>query len=328
MRRPLAALLTALLALSLTACDAGDETSETAEASILATPWPLAWLAAQVAPEAEVATLGAAGQDPHDLDLSPAERALLAEADLVVHLGEIGFQPQVESALSRREGPVVAVTEAAPSLLRRPRDVAGPTPPAEDEHADDEHADDEHAEEEHADASMTIDPHVWFEPRILAETALAIGAELAEQQPARAERHLERAAAVATDLRSLAAELDETLTGCRRDVVIVSHEAYGYLLAPRGITQIGISGTGGHGEVSPARLAELTSRIQAEQLPAVLAEPVEGRAPAEALAREAGVPLLEIDPLEAPGQEAREEGLPALLRQQAAVFAGALGCEG
>jgi zinc transport system substrate-binding protein len=106
----------------------------------------------------------------------------------------------------------------------------------------------------------------------------------------------------------------------------VSHEAYAYLLEPRGFEQAGVSGAGGHGDASPQRLAELVERIRADGIPAVLAEPLEGRSDAEALAREAGVELLEIDPLEIGTDELDALGYPAALRQQAEAFATALQC--
>jgi len=79
---------------------------------------------------------------------------------------------------------------------------------------------------------------------------------------------------------------------------------------------------------SPADLAALTQEIRDEGIPAVLAEPFEGRSDAEALAREAGLDVLEINPLEVVTPEEHEIGYPDLLRQQASTFATALRCAG
>jgi zinc transport system substrate-binding protein len=132
--------------------------------------------------------------------------------------------------------------------------------------------------------------------------------------------------ALREELRSVDAELDALLSDCRFDTAIVSHEAYEYLLASRGLAQEGISGAGGHGEASPQRIAELSAEIQEWGVPAVLAEPLHGRDDAEALAAESGADLLDIDPLEIGTDGHFERGYIELLREQGEQFAAALDC--
>lgn len=315
----LTALFTCLV-LTVAACGRAATRDPADDAVVIAAaPWALEWLASQVAPGARVEGLGQAGQDPHELDLTPAERQLLDGADVIVYVGQVGFQPQVEEAVAQRPRAGVAITEAAGDLVL----TAG-------EHGDthgDEHGDEAHAEDDHADpAEAGIDPHVWLDPRILASAAPLIAERLAAADPGNAPEYARNAEAVARDLDALHAELDGLLSGCRHRAAVVGHEAFAYLLRPRGLDQTGISGTAGHGETSPARLAELAGAIREAGIPAVLTEPVEGRDAAEALAREAGVALRVVDTLESPEPPARERGYPALLREQAAAFAQALEC--
>jgi zinc transport system substrate-binding protein len=281
----------------------------------VATIFPLAWMAEQIGPGAEVVFLGARGQDPHDLELSPGDRGTLETADVVLYPGAIGFQPQVERAVESSGGVVVSMAEAAgPGALRQ---------------LDDDHDDDD--ADDHADDDQTgegVDPHVWFAPAAMARVAEAIGEAFARADPDAGQAYRSNAAALHDQLVDLDAEIDDLLSGCRLTTAIVSHEAYAYLLEPRGLQQEGISGAAGHGEASPGRLADLTERIRDERIPAVLAEPVEGRADAEALAAEAGVDLLDIEPLEVVTGEQHAIGYPTLLRQQAETFAAALDCPG
>jgi zinc transport system substrate-binding protein len=289
-----------------------------------------------------VRLLTSSGQDPHDLELSPADRALIETADIVIYMGDIDFQPQVEAAVGDAAGEVVSVAEVVGAGNLRDfdghsHDEDGDT--HEDEGEDDGHGhgdDDGHGDEEdvradddgHGDEPAAVDPHIWFDAAIMAEVAEAIGEALAAVDPDRAEEYGEAAGAVHDELVALDAELDELLGGCARDTAIVSHAAYAYLLEPRGLEQEGISGAGGHGDASPQRLATLHDRIRGEGIPAVLAEPLEGRADAEALAREAGVELLEIDPLEVGTDGLLAQGYADALRAQAEVFAEALECGG
>lgn len=128
--------------------------------------------------------------------------------------------------------------------------------------------------------------------------------------------------------RTATGDLEATLGGeCRFDEAIVSHAAYGYLLEPFGKQQHAVTGVGAEGDASAGELAEIVEEIRAEGFTHVLAEPVEGRAGAEAVVAESGVELLEILPLDAVSAEQAEVGLPDLVREQATAFATALGCE-
>lgn len=286
--------LALLLALVATACaGAGSERPR-----IVATVYPLVWLAQQVAPDAEVTGLVTGGQDAHDVDLSPQQRAQLEAADVVAYLGPIGFQPQVESAVGTLDVPTADAAAAIGQDRLLPAEGGG------------------------------HDPHLWFDADLLATVALALGEAAAAADPGAAPEYQANAERVAAELRGLADEVGALLADCRFDQVIVSHEAYAYLLVPHGLEQLGVSHAGGHDQASPQRLAELVAAIRAEQVPAVLTEPVEGRTDAEALAREAGVDLVEIYSLDIVDEAQAAKGFPQLLREQAAAVAQAAGCEG
>jgi zinc transport system substrate-binding protein len=153
------------------------------------------------------------------------------------------------------------------------------------------------------------------------------GRAFSAADPDNAATYERNAADVAAELQALAGDLEATLGGeCRFDEAIVSHAAYGYLLAPFGKDQHAVTDVGAESDASAAELAEIVREIRAEGFTHVLAEPSEGRDGAEAVVREAGVELLEIVPLEAVTDEQAATGLPDLVRAQAASFATALGC--
>lgn len=282
------------------------------EVSAVAAAYPLAWVAEQVAPQAGVSLLTAGGLEAHDLELTPEQRGAIERADVVLFVGDIGFQPQVEQAAASASGEVVSLAEVAGDRV---------LVPAEDPHAEEGEHGEEHGEQ------GAVDPHMWFDPEIMADMAQRTGEAFAAADPGNAETYSQNAAAVGDHLRALDAELDEILGGeCRFDEAIVSHQAYGYLLRPYGHTQHGITGVSPEAGASSAQLSELVEEIRREGIEYVLAEPVEGRADAEAVAREAGVRLLEVSPLDAVAEEQAGSGLPDLVRQQARLFATALGC--
>lgn len=290
-----------LLAVTAAACGsagAGGGDSEGPDA--VAAVYPLAWLAEQVAPEADVTYLAAGGEDPHDLELGPADRAALEQADVAVYLGAIDFQPQIEDALAvRSEGVVAAAEVLGEELLLTIPDTDG-----------------------------VVDPHLWFDPVLLAELVEPVAAAFAAADPDGAQEYGSRAETTREALLELADELEARLADCRHGQIIVSHEAYAYLTVPYGLEQRGISPPGGHSEASPEDLATLAATVRDEGIPAVLTEPVEGRTDAEAVAREAGVELIDIYSLDIVDEEAAERGFPELLIEQAEAVARAAECAG
>ena len=309
-------LVAAATALLLTGC--GRQAAVTAQdgggapLTAAAAVFPLAWLAGEVAPDARVELLSEGSLEAHDIELSPGQRAAVQTADVVLYLGDIDYQPQVEAAAQAAEGQVVDVTEVAGEqrLL-----LAGADPHPHADEGDD-----------HADGEQ-LDPHLWFDAAVMADVALRTGEAFAAADPARADVYRANARAVADDLRALESELDRLLGGdCRLDEAIVSHIAYTYLVQPHGKELNGIGGVDPEAGASGAQLAELVREVHEEGITHVLAEPVEGRQDAEALAREAGVELLEVHPLDAVTPEQADASFVDLVREQAETFATAYDC--
>ena len=329
-----------------------------ADLEVAAAVYPLAWVAREVAPFAEVELLNEGGQDAHDLDLSPLQRAGIETADVVLYTGDLDYQPQVEAAIESAEGQVVDASEAAgeaalipasesgdahghevvdededpdeaeaaaapsPSGAAATSPSGGPAEGAEDEAQEDEAHEDEAAE------YQAIDPHLWFSPSIMARVAVATGEAFAEADPDNAEEYRTSAARVRDELMALGGQVADLLgeAECLFDEAVVSHAAYGYLLEPYDKRQHAITDVGAEADASAGELADVVREIRDQGFRYVLTEPVEGRAGAEAVAEEAGVELLEVVPLDAVTDDQAERGLPALVLAQARRFSIALGC--
>jgi zinc transport system substrate-binding protein len=249
-RCPLVPLLAVPLLLSgcgTQAASSSDDLATTQDAAAgagltaVAAVYPFAWLAQQVAPGAEVDLLQGA-QEAHDLDLSPMQRAAVETADVVLFTGPIDYQPQVEQAVRSARGAVVSASEVAGEDALLPA-AAGAHDHDEEQHgseSDESQPDEPHGEAAHSSAGETpegeveaVDPHLWFDPAIMAEVALATGEAFAQADPGEAATYRSNATQVAAQLRSLDSELAGLLGGqCRFDEAIVSHAAYGYLLTP------------------------------------------------------------------------------------------------
>ena len=78
--------------------------------TIVASFYPLAFVAERVAGDRwDVLDLTPPGTEAHDVELSLEDRAAIEDAEVVLYLGDYGFQPQVEAAVEEATGTVVAV---------------------------------------------------------------------------------------------------------------------------------------------------------------------------------------------------------------------------
>jgi zinc transport system substrate-binding protein len=265
----LALIGTAGLFLLAGACS---DTAAGSERTAVASFYPLAFAAERVSgPGWEVLDLTPPGAEAHDVELSIESRAAIEDAELVLYLGDLGFQPQVEGAVREAGGEVVAAAEGLELT----------------EAQDDD-------EEEAA-----LDPHIWLDPIAFGEIVDRVGQGFAAADPEGTDQYVDRAAALGTEMEILDARYRSSLQGCAFDTIVVSHEAFGYLAARYGIEQAGLAGIEPEGEATAGRLGEAGELLREGRAGAVFYEAGgEAQRVAETVADDAGVPALPLYTLE------------------------------
>lgn len=257
--------------------------------SVVAGFYPLAWAAGRIAgPGADVVNLTPAGAEPHDLELTPSDVEAIDRAQLVLYLGN-GFQPAVEKAVEARSGRSLDLLDGQQL--------------------------DPGAGEEQGE----LDPHVWLDPVRFARVVVAIGGAL-HREPA--------AEAVAGRLRRLDMEYRQGLSDCERDELVTSHAAFGYLAKRYGLRQIALAGLSPEAEPSPKDLEALVDEVRASGATTVFTEPLVSSRIADTVAREAGVGVAELDPIEGLSESRLSAGEDYLsvMRSNLAALRKALGC--
>ncbi|WP_030485470.1 metal ABC transporter substrate-binding protein [Nocardioides aequoreus] len=335
--RVLAALATSTLLTVTSGCaafsdDAAGATEAGGDLRVVASFYPLQYVAQQVAGErADVASLTQPGGEPHDLELAPRQTAEIAEADLLVY--ESGFQPAVDDSVEQNAtGETLDATEVVD--LRPLEDDHAEDEHTEDEHTGEEHAhEDEHAEEEHADEGHAeddhdhgdVDPHFWQDPARMADLGDAVAERLADVDPDHADEYAANAADLRAELEELDAAYAETLASCERDTVVVSHDAFGYL-DKYGLELEAINGLSPGAEPTPSDLARLQDLIEDEGITTVFSERLVSARLAESLASDAGVETAVLDPIEGLSDETADEDYVSLMRANLEALAQANGC--
>lgn len=292
-RRRLVALavLAMPLPLAFAGCAALDGDSEDG-LQVAAAFYPLQYVSERVAGDlAEVDNLTIPGKEPHDLELTVSETALITQADLVVF--EDGFQPAVDDGIDQNAtGTELDVTSAADLL------------PSDD---------------------GDRDPHFWQDPLRMAAVGDAVADELAELAPDHADDFRANAADLRADLEALDAEYAEGLADCDLDTVVVSHDAFGYL-AKYGLHLAPVAGLSPDAEPTLNDLADLQQLIDDEGITTVFSETLGSPRFTRPLAEDLGLRTDVLDPLEGLASEDDSSDYLSLMRDNLASLQEANGC--
>ncbi len=280
--------------------DVGSGGTDGGRVAVLASFYPLQFVAAEVGGErVDVSSMTPPSAEPHDLELSPAQVAELSSADLVVY--QSGFQAAVDEAVEQTEpAHVVDATQAAG--LGEGGTHADGAPGADADHEGEEEGE-AHADE-HAHGSL--DPHFWLDPTLMPDVADAVADALTEVDPDGADTYRANADALGERFTALDEAYRTGLAACERDVIVTSHEAFGYLAQRYGLEQVGISGVDPEAEPSPARLREVGALVRESGVTTIFFETLVSPKVAETLADDLGVGTAVLDPLEGLTDDAQD----------------------
>lgn len=311
---PLAALTT-LLSLGATACGSSGDGGAAEGTRVLASFYPMAWVAEQTGGDAiTVTNLTKPGAEPHDLELTPRQITDIGRAKLVLYIK--GIQPAVDAAVQEhakdRSIDAMGLVKALPAA-------------EEDEAAHAAEAKAGSAEEEHGHTELPYDPHIWLDPSRLATVATAVGERLAKADATNAAAYRRNAGDLAARLTALDGEFRTGLATCRQRKIVTSHDAFGYLVNRYNLSQVSISGLSPESEPSPKRLAELSQEVKTSGVTTVFTETLASPKVADALAKEAGVRTAVLDPVEGVAEGSKDDYFSVMRRNLQALRA-ALTC--
>ena len=312
-KRILAAACAAATALALSACtstaSSGDSSSKDGSLTVMASFYPLKYLAEKVGGEhVSVTSLTPDGAEPHDLELSPKMVDSLSSADAVIYLA--GFQSAVDEAIEQQAPKTVIDVSSAAELVEAGSDAnhpaeeeateetqSGETDAHDHDHEGHDHEGHDHAGHDHHH-DMSADPHFWLDPVRMAKAATLVGDKLAEADSAHADTYKANAKALAEELTTLGDTLVTKTSKCQVKTFVTAHTAFGYLADRTGLTQVGISGLDPESSPSPARLAEIAQIAKEQGVTTIFTEALIDPKVAQTLADDLGITTAVLDPIE------------------------------
>jgi zinc transport system substrate-binding protein len=163
------------------------------------------------------------------------------------------------------------------------------------------------------------DPHVWLDPLRYAKIVARIGEVLGT--PAAADRLVGR-------LTALDREYRRGLAHCRRNEIVTSHEAFGYLAERYGLEQVAITGLSPEAEPEPGKLQDVVELVRMRGVTTIYFETLVSPRIADTVARETGAKTAVLDPIEGLTEDevARGEDYFSLMRTNLRTLCEGLGC--
>lgn len=282
--------------LALAACANGAGAKKDGEIDIVTTFYPVYEFTKQVVgDDANVELLIPAGTEVHDFEPSAKNVAMIQEADAFVYENE-NMETWVPHLLESLDTKKVDVIKATEGMLLLPGGHD------EHEHEGEEH---DHEEEGHHHA---FDPHVWMSPARSVKLVETIRDGLSEKFPEKKEDFGKNAAAYIEKLQALDKEYSDTLSVAKQKYFVTQHTAFAYLALDYGLKHVSITGVSADEDPTPARLAQLTEYIKKYGIKYIYFEENASKSLAETLAKEAGVSLDVLNPLESLTDKAMKDG--------------------
>ncbi|MEI4273144.1 zinc ABC transporter substrate-binding protein [Klenkia sp. LSe6-5] len=310
-RRPTLLAVLAASSLALAACGGGDAANQTAtsEADSANCPGDVLdvvvsvnqWgdIVQQLAGDcANVTTIiNSTALDPHDYEPTTGDIASFEGADLVVVNGA-DYDHWASDAVANLD-PEPAVVDAAEVAGVETEEHAEGEEHADEEHAEDEHADEDHDHEGHSHGG--VNPHLWYSPEYVQETAQAITAELSTLSPDAADYFDERAQAFTEAVQPYDDELT-TLEGLAAGRTYAATETvFDYTAAAIGLTDATPEGyrdaASNESDPAPSDIAAFEAALADGSIDVLVYNTqTEGSVPEQlrAAAESAGVPVVDV----------------------------------
>jgi zinc transport system substrate-binding protein len=230
----------------------------------------------------QVTVLIPPGASPHVFEPSPAAVAGAAKARVLVYVGA-GLDPWVSRLVAQRDPNDPGVVEATAGIPL----IADVEP----------HAHGHHPGKGTAHRHDQGNPHIWLDPVLAQDICRRIAAALMAVDPEHRESYQGNLSRYLAELEALHREIEAAVATFRLKEFVSFHPAFTYFARRYGLTEAGVIEAAPGREPTPGQLRRLVATIRRSGVKAVFAEPQLNPRAAEALAREAGVKVLLLDPL-------------------------------
>ena len=201
------------------------------------------------------------GTDLHTFRPTPQDLARLEKSAVIFYSGA-GLEPWSKQLMADYDAKSVDMSRHVELRYLDGREAAG------HDHGHDGHG---HQLQEQADGGM-VDPHYWLSVSNMIKATKEAEHALSVAMPEHA-RHFHRNSEVyITQLYMLDNRLKEELSACKQPMIVVNHNAFGYMAERYGFEVMALTGLSPESMPSAKRMAELTALVNDKGLNTIFFE--------------------------------------------------------
>jgi zinc transport system substrate-binding protein len=248
--------------------------------NIYASFYPIYFLASEiVGDKGTVISMVPAGAEPHDWEPSPKMVIELSKADMLIYNG-VGMEPWIDKIMPNIDRNKTKIVDASVGieLLKSA-----------------EHEEEEEEENGESHEHGIYDPHIWVSPIRALQQAQTIYEALVKIDPANTKYYGENINQLNLKLTKLDKDIRDATKSFKSNVIVVSHEAFGYFANDYWLEQIAITGINPQAEVSSQKMIELTRICRDKDVKYIFFEKLTSPELSETLAGEVGAGTLVLN---------------------------------
>lgn len=217
---------------------------------IFTTFYPMYYITKEIVKDkADITNMIPAGVEPHDWEPTLKTMAELQNSDIFIYNGA-GMERWAEKVIKNLDPQKTRIVEASKGIEL----IKG----EEESHGNHDHGDN--------------DPHVWVSPINLKKEAQNVLNAIIEIDGENEAFYKENYNKLADSLDKLDSDIRETAKSFKGNIIVTSHEAFGYFAKEYGLIQIPIRGISPEQEPSPAKLAEIVNLCRKNNIKYVFVE--------------------------------------------------------
>lgn len=231
----------------------------------------------------------------HGWEPSAKDIADVQKADMFIYSGP-GLEKWVDDLIANGtiSGNIISASEGLDLLT------------ASHSHDHEDHDHEDHDHEDHDKESF--DPHIWLSLRNAQIILENIKNSLVDLDPVNKDFYEANCQERTEAFKALDEKFTDSLANTKRDSIVVSHEAYGYLARDYNFKQVGIEGINAEGEPSLKQIDNIISVGKENDVRVIFYEQSISPKTASLIAKELGADLELLSPLESLSQDQINEG--------------------
>lgn len=168
---------------------------------------------------------------------------------------------------------------------------------------------------ENEEHNHRLDPHLWLDVDNGIYYCEKIRDTLIQINPENKNIYEENFNNYKKELDEVKAEYDNLLSNTKKNKIVVSHSAYGYICKKYNLEQIGINALSAEYEPSPKKIKEITDFIKENNIKYIFNESYSNSKLTEIIKEETGAEILTLNPIGSVAQEDLEKGYITLMRE-------------